>query len=115
MRKDALHCNNPAGVLLSCAINHSHAAAPDLLQNFVMTEAPLLVGHVCFREDIFERFAGRLAFGFESFAQETINAGPVIELRCGAARRTSYRILDDVRDEIRGPGCFVRHATDPSM
>jgi hypothetical protein len=44
-----------------------------------MTKAPLLVGYVCFYEDAFERFTGRLAFGFESFAQETVDAGSVIK------------------------------------
>ena len=42
MSEDALHRDDPTGVLLARAINHSHAAAPDFLQNFVMTEAPLV-------------------------------------------------------------------------
>ena len=48
MSENAFHRDDPTGVLLACAINHSHAAAPDLFQNFVMTEAPLCVGHVRF-------------------------------------------------------------------
>ena len=64
MREDSFHRDDPTRVLLARAINYSHAAAADLLQNFVMTKAPLCVGHVRFGEDAFERFAGSLAFGF---------------------------------------------------
>src|SRR5439155_11801517 len=84
MSKDAFHRDDPAGVLLARAINYSHPAAPDLLQDFVMTEPPLCVGHVRFRENAFERLARRLALGFKSLKEETVNAGSVIELRCGA-------------------------------
>src|SRR5437773_2947082 len=66
MSENASHRDYPAGVLLPRAINHSHAAAADFLQNFVMTKVPLLVGHVRFRENAFEHFPGRLAFGFKS-------------------------------------------------
>src|SRR5437773_10001484 len=76
MREDTLDRDNATRVLLSRPINHSHAAAPDLFQNFVMTKAPLCVRHVRFREDTFERFARSLAFGFKSLAQETVDAGP---------------------------------------
>ena len=48
MRKDSFHRDDPTGVLLACAINHSHAAAPDFLEDFVMTETPLGVSHVRF-------------------------------------------------------------------
>src|SRR5436189_107211 len=39
MSEYAFHRDDPTGVLLPCAINHSHPAAADLFQNFVMTEA----------------------------------------------------------------------------
>ena len=64
MSEDAFHRDDPTGVLLSGAINHSHAAATDFLQNFVMTEPPLCVSHVRFCENAFEGFTGRLAFRF---------------------------------------------------
>jgi len=57
MSKYALYCDDPARVLLACAINYSHAAAADLLQNFVVTKTPLCVSHVRFYKDAFERFA----------------------------------------------------------
>jgi hypothetical protein len=85
-------------MLLSRPINHSHAAAPDLLQDFVMPEAPFVVGHIVFCEDPFECLTGHLAFGFKSRAQETVDAGSVIELRHGAALWALLRILDYVRD-----------------
>src|SRR6266571_3775032 len=114
MSEDAFHRDDPTGVLLARAINHSHAAAPDFLQDFVMTKAPLLVGNVCFREDTFERFTGRLAFSFKSFAQETVNAGPVIDPGYRAALRAFRRMFAYVRDGVRGRGCFVHQAAAAS-
>ena len=114
MREDTFHRADPAGVLLSRAIKHSHAAAPDLLQNFVMTKAPLCVGHVRFGEDAFERFAGSLAFGFKSLAQKTVDAGPVINLRHRTALRALRRMLNYVRCGIRWRGCLVHQAAAAS-
>ena len=67
MSEDAFYGDDASGVLLSCAINHSHSPAPDFLQNFIVTEPPGRVGHVRFYENAFERFARSLAFSFESF------------------------------------------------
>jgi hypothetical protein len=41
-------------MLLSRAINHSHATAPDLLQNLVMANAPMRVLHFVLSQDGFE-------------------------------------------------------------
>ena len=79
-----------------------------------MTETPLCVGHVRFCEDAFERFAGRLAFCFKSLAQETFDAGSVIELRCGAALWALCQILAYVGDEIRQRSYFVHQAAAAS-
>jgi hypothetical protein len=68
MSEDALYRNDPARMLLSRSVNHSHAAAADLFQDFVMTEPPLGVGHVRFYKDTFESFTRLLAFGFKSLA-----------------------------------------------
>src|SRR5437588_12712258 len=100
MSEDALHRDDLTGVLLTCAIDYSHAAAPDLLQNFVMTEAPLCVSHVRFCEDAFERFARPFAFGIKSLAQETVDAGCVIESGRRAALWTFRRILNYIREGI---------------
>src|SRR6266550_2991984 len=114
MRENAFHRDDSTGVLLARAINHSHPAAPDLFQDFVVAEAPHLVGHVRFRKDTFERFARRLAFRFKSLAQETVDTGPVIEPGYRAALRAFRRILDYIRDGIRKPGCFVHQAAAAS-
>src|SRR5256886_7314793 len=97
MSKDAFHRDDASRMLLSRPINHSHAAAPDLLQDFVMPEAPFVVGHIVFCEDPFECFAGHLAL-FKSLAQQTIDAGPVIKSGYRAALRTLCRILDYGRE-----------------
>src|ERR1700704_1129223 len=110
MSENAFHRDDATGMLLSRAINHSHAAAPDLLQDFVMGEAPFIVGHVVFCEDPFERFTGHLAFGFKSRAQETVDAGPVIKSRYRAALWTLRRILDCLRERFGGADCVVHQA-----
>src|SRR5207302_1534376 len=110
MSEHAFHRDDSAGVPLACAINHPHTAAPDLLQNFIMTEAPFTVGHVRFCENAFERFTGRLAFGFESLAQETVDAGPVIDSGHGAALRAFRRMVGYIRNRIRWRAGFVHHA-----
>src|SRR6266478_9065570 len=115
MSEDPLHRDNPTGVLLACAINHSHAAAPDFLQNFVMTEAPFVVGHVGFCKGVFERFAGGLAFGFKSLAQETVDAGSVIKSGYRATLRAFRWILDYVHEGTRRPGCFLHQAVAASV
>jgi hypothetical protein len=56
-------------MLLARAINYSHPAATNFLQNFVMTEAPLGIGHVVFYEHTLERFTRPLPFGFKSLTQ----------------------------------------------
>ena len=80
-----------------------------------MTEAPLFIGQVPFREDAFERFAGRPTFGFESLAQETVDAGSVIESGYRAALWAFRRITDYVREGIREPGCFAHQAAAASV
>src|SRR4029077_9193420 len=110
MSENAFHRDDATGVLLSRPINYSHSATPDFLQDFIMTEAPVVIGYVVFCEDPFERFTGHLAFGFKSRAQETIDAGPVIKLGYRAALRTWRRILDYTRDGCRGADCVVHQA-----
>ena len=52
--KDAFYRDDAAGVSLARTINHAHAAAPDLVENLVIAQAPLLVRHVDFTEHAFE-------------------------------------------------------------
>ena len=39
---------------LSCPINDAHPTAPDLLENFIIAEAPLRVLHLVFGQDRFK-------------------------------------------------------------
>ena len=79
-----------------------------------MTKAPFRVGYVRFGEDAFKRFTGRLAFGFKSFAQETVDAGSVIKSGYRAALRAFRCILNYVSEGIRGRGNFVHQAAAAS-
>jgi hypothetical protein len=56
MSEDAFHGDDPAGVPLPSAINHSHAAASNFCQDLVMTQVPFVVGHFGFCKDALERF-----------------------------------------------------------
>src|SRR5262249_12714593 len=91
MSEDALHRDDPAGVLLPRTINNSHPAATYLLQNFVMTEPPVGVGHIRFCENALKCFPRRFAFGFGSFVQETVDA-----------RLSSFRIAAPQRGHFFG-------------
>ena len=75
-----------------------------------MTETPLRVSHVCFYEDVFERFAGSLAFGLEPFTQKTVDACVVITLRHRPALWAFRHCLDPIRDGIRTLDCLVHQA-----
>ena len=114
MSEDAFHRDDPAGVLLPRPINHSHAAAADFLQNFVMTETPLCIGDVRIYEDAFESFARPFAFGFKSFEQETVDAGSLIESSYRAAPWALCRMLNYIRDGSRRPSSFVHQAATAS-
>ena len=90
MSENALHRDNPTRVFLAGTINYSHAAAPDFLQNFVMTKAPRCASHVRLCEDAFERFARPVAFGVIKLdANETGQAIP-LRIQRTSARRASY-------------------------
>src|SRR5438876_7760075 len=110
MSEDALDCDDPTRVLLARAINDSHTAAADFFQNFVVTEAPLGIGHVVFYEDTLERFTRPLPFYFKSLAQETVDACAVVKSSCRAASWAFRQILVSFYGEIRSVGCFVHQA-----
>ncbi|HEV2806491.1 MAG TPA: hypothetical protein VGW57_16315 [Chthoniobacterales bacterium] len=56
------------------AIDHAHAAAPDLLENLVIAEAPVLVGQTHFGEDIAERFGFGFIAGVEPGFEQAADA-----------------------------------------
>ena len=49
--KDPLYRDDAPGMSLPCAIDHAHAAAADLFENFVIAQKPGLVRRVHLGED----------------------------------------------------------------
>jgi len=104
MRKDPFYCDDAAGVLLTGAIDNSHATATYLFEDLVVTKAPLFASYIRFEEDAFECVARPFAFGYESLAQETVNTGRVTESGHRAALRAFRRSFECLRGEIRKCG-----------
>src|SRR6476660_8857526 len=85
---------------LTRAINHPHSAAPDLLQNLVIANAPMRVPHFVFGEDRFERFARCLAITLESLPQRAAQAKPIAQPRSRAALAALGRGFNHAPDRI---------------
>src|SRR5436305_8069073 len=67
------------------AIDHSHAAATDLLENFVISQLPGLVARVQLVEYGFINRLRYLATSFQSLAQQAAHANSGVESRgCSA-------------------------------
>ena len=99
--QDAFHRHDPAGVLLPRAIDHTHPAAPDFFEDFVLAEMPFLVGNRSFPKDSGEVFRQRLIVFVQAFPQETTQANAALNARGRAACRASRRVPEGVR--IRDP------------
>ena len=54
------------------AINHAHAAAPDFLQDLVVTKSPVRIRHVGFGEHTLENLRRSFPVRVESFFEKTI-------------------------------------------
>src|SRR5262249_43348704 len=54
--QDALEGDNAPGMALPCTINHTHPAARDLLQDFIVSEAPFSVANIDLREELIEAY-----------------------------------------------------------
>src|SRR5215469_5708579 len=99
----ALYGDDPMGVTLARAINHAHAAARDLIEDFVITQAPLRIWHIHFGHYAFKSISRDP--GFESLTQETTHTNASFETNCCAApfafrlglRRTADRVRSPVR------------------
>jgi hypothetical protein len=76
---DTLQCHDPSRVALPCTVNHTHTAATDFLQNFVIAEPPFLVRHIGLSDNTLENFRGRFDLRFEVFFEETTHAATVAE------------------------------------
>src|SRR5262249_24327669 len=65
-------------------IDYTHAAAPDLVQDFVIAQAPLLIWHVHFGDQPFKIWSRDLISGFESLTQKTTHTNSSVESFSGA-------------------------------
>ena len=64
---------------LPCAIDHAHAAATDLFENFVISQKPGLVRRVHLGEDTLIKRLRYLVTAFQSLAQEAAHANSGVE------------------------------------
>lgn len=102
------HRDDAARVSLLGPINYAHAPAPDLLENFVITQAPFLVRQVYFREDAFKNLARRFPCGFQSFQEKTTQARSLVEPEHRSAPVAFYRRLLRAREGF-GPAANEVH------
>jgi hypothetical protein len=77
--KNAFYCDDAPGMSLPCAIDHAHAAATDLLENFVISQEPRLMGDVHFGENILIQGLRYPVTAFQSIAQEATHANSAVE------------------------------------
>jgi hypothetical protein len=56
-------------VSLARAINDAHAASPYFVEDFVVTQAPLLIRDIDFTQYAFKSRSRNLAHGFQSLTQ----------------------------------------------
>jgi hypothetical protein len=83
--QNAFYSDDPLGMSLSREINYAHAAAPDLVENFVIAQAPLLIRHVYFSDCAFKSCSRDFVGSFQSLAQEAACANSRVKLNRGAA------------------------------
>src|SRR5215472_12648689 len=98
MSENAFYRYNPTRVLLPRLVNHSHSAAPDLFQNFVVTETRVCVAHLRFQKNVLKRLARPLTLGFNSLAEETVDARLPIKPCCRAAAWAFLKLLINLRN-----------------
>src|SRR6266436_7274791 len=88
---------------LAREINYAHAAAPDLIKDFVIAKAPLLVRHVHFGDCAFKNCSRDLVTSFQSLPQEATDTNSSMELHGGAALLAFCRPLVQTRGRVREP------------
>jgi hypothetical protein len=77
--KDPLYRDDAPGMSLPCAIDHAHAAAADLFENFVISQEPGLGWRVHFSEDGLKKRVRNVVTAFQPLAQEAAHANSVVE------------------------------------
>jgi len=79
MIQNTLYGDDPVGVPLAREINYAHAAATDLVEDFVIAQAPLLIRHIHFSDYVFKNCSRDLVTSFQSLAQETTHTNSGLE------------------------------------
>src|SRR4029077_20735931 len=77
--KDPLYRDDAPGMSLPGAIDHAHAAATDLFENFVISQEPGLVWRVDFGKDGLKKRLRYIVTAFQSLAQEATHAKSGVE------------------------------------
>ena len=72
--QDPFHGDDAAGMALAGAVDHAHAAPPDFLEDFVVSEAPVLVGQRNFGQRADEHFRRALVVRIKSGLEQTTDA-----------------------------------------
>ena len=88
------------GVPLPCAVNDTHAATADFLQDFIISEPPMGIGDFRFREDPLEGFDGGLTLRFQSLTEKAIGAETLANARSRAALSALAGSLERVRGRV---------------
>ena len=83
---------------MPCAVNHTHPAAPDLFEDFVIAKSPLRVWHVRLLKHALENLRGSFALSSQSFVEKTTHAEPLAETSSSAALLTFSCTLHHARD-----------------
>src|SRR6476620_2380350 len=90
--KDPFYRDDAPGMSLPGAIDHAHAAATDLFENFVISQEPCLVWRVHFGEDGLKRRLRYTVTRFQSLAQEAAHANSGVEAH-GCATLLAFCVL----------------------
>jgi hypothetical protein len=77
--KDALYRYDAPGMSLPGAIDHAHAAATDLFENFVISQEPGLVRRVHFPENGLKKRLRYVVTALQPLAQEAAHANSGVE------------------------------------
>src|SRR5512132_2927099 len=90
------------------AIDHPHAAATDLLENFVISQEPGLVRRVHFGENALIRRLRYLVTAFQSLAQEAAHANSGVESH-GCSTLLAFCVLFGTARKRIGTCIWVCH------
>src|SRR5262245_14981498 len=84
-------------------INYTHATAPDLVEDFVVAQVPLLIRHVHFSNQPFKILSGDFSSGFQSLTQKATHTNSSVESFSGATLIAFFRVFARTRDRVRQP------------